>query len=408
MITKEEALMAMNSTENLKAAAAKLGVTDKVFYDLRIKHGITSRRKEDNDLEKKVEKERSQSRLNEVARENRRLIKELALKEEQIQGIWQIKGSVDAMGKGSPDWLKYTKSQHHDKSIPTLFYSDPHFGEVVKASQVNYVNEYSTEIAVKRTNSLINHFLKMTHEHLNSVDTDRMVLAFGGDNVSGNIHEELKLTNDRTVTESVWDFVTAMEVAIKELLGSGFKQIFIPCVSGNHDRNTNKTHNKNRLETSNSFLTYRFLQRVFENDSRVQFSVASGSDCLYQVNNHRMLLTHGDQFKGGSGIGGLSAPIIRAFLKKQSIYAQTGNDFDSLILGHFHHYMDLNNGQIIVNGTAKGFDEFSQAMGFGYQEPCQAMWMTDPKRGIVMPMPVYCEEKKEKEFRAEDWVSWKK
>ena len=81
--------------------------------------------------------------------ENKKLLKELALKDEQIQGIWDVKNSFDFRGTGNPDWLKYTKGSNLEKSIPTLFCSDEHWGEVVNPAQVNKVNEYNSVIARK-------------------------------------------------------------------------------------------------------------------------------------------------------------------------------------------------------------------------------------------------------------------
>lgn len=416
MLNKENVINAINSTSNLKDAAKALNVTERTLYTYRKKYDILNLNgnkeaftitQEPETINQKIEKEKIDSKLNDLRNENKKLLKELALKDEQIQGIWDVKNSFDFRGTGNPDWLKYTKGSNLEKSIPTLFCSDEHWGEVVNPAQVNKVNEYNSVIARKRYNNLINNYLSVLNEHLQNVDCDRMILALGGDNISGDIHDELSLTNDLTTMEAVYDYVEHKEKGIKELLASGFKQIFIPCVRGNHDRNTEKTHSKNILETSSAYLVYMFLQKIFAGDKRIQFSIARGMDCLYQVNNHRMLLTHGDQFKGGNGIGGITIPILRGFYKKQANYAQTGNNFDSLAIGHFHQFTSINNGQVIINGTLKGFDEYSQKMGFSYQEPCQSMWLTHSQRGITIQLPIYCEEKKDKEFRKEDWVSWK-
>jgi len=407
MITKSQVIEAVRSNEKLVDAAKSLNISAANLYEMRKKFGVLDQRKDD-EISKKVDKEKYDSKINDLQKENKKLIKDLALKDEEISGLWDIKNSFDFRGKGQPDWLTYTKSSNKNKAIPSFMSSDEHWGEVVRDDQVNFVNSYNSKIAAKRYNNVINNYLSVLNDHLQNVDCDRMVLALGGDNVSGDIHDELSLTNDLTTMEAVFDYVEHKEKGIKELLASGFKEIFIPCVRGNHDRNTEKTHSKNVLETSSAYLVYKFLQKIFAGDKRIQFSIAGGIDCLYQVNNHRMLLTHGDQFKGGNGIGGISIPILRGFLKKQSSYAQTGNNFDSMIIGHFHQFTSISNGQVIINGTLKGFDEYSQRMGFGFQEPCQAFWLTDANRGITIQLPIFAEDKHEKKFRQEDWVSWKK
>ena len=401
---------AIQTSETFFEAAKKLGVSERTLYTLKKEHNITekcNKKSSLNVIDEKIKQQKIDEQLNEYKKENARLLKELALKQEHLEDILEIKNTFDFKGNGEPDWIKYTKSTNQDKSIPTLFCSDEHWGEVVDPAQVNKVNAYNKDIARKRYNNIINNYLSVLNEHLKGVDCNRMVLALGGDNISGDIHDELSLTNDLTTMEAVYDYVEHKEKGIKELLASGFKQIFIPCVRGNHDRNTEKTHSKNILETSSAYLVYKFLQKIFAGDNRIQFSIARGMDCLYQVNNHRMLLTHGDQFKGGNGIGGITIPILRGYYKKQANYAQTGNNFDSLMIGHFHQFTSINNGQVIINGSLKGFDEYSQKMGFSYQEPCQAFWLTHAQRGITIQLPIFCEDKKNKEFRKEDWISWK-
>lgn len=425
-ITKEELIILIQESKSMLEASQKLGIDRRSLLRLREKHNIVhvsantiikkpnpfinvnSSTESLSDIEK-GKLELLKDKNNELEKELKKLQKDLALKDEEIQGIWNIKNSIDYKGVGNPDWLEYSKSNSKHLSIPTLMCSDEHWGEVVFDYQINYVNKYNSEIARQRYNNIINNYLEVTGEHLNNVDKQRMVLVLGGDNISGDIHEELSSNNDLTTMEAVYDYVEHKTKGIKALLNAGYKNIFIPCVSGNHDRNTKKLNHKNRNETSFAFIIYRFLQKIFADDKRVQFSIAGGQDCLYKVHNHKYLLTHGDCFKGGNGIGGISVPILRGYHKKLASYNATGNGFDSLIMGHFHQFTSINNGQVIINGTLKGYDEYSQAMGFGFQEPCQAFWLTHPERGITIQLPIYAENKStNKVFNEEDWISWKK
>lgn len=432
-LTKEELITLIKNSKTSEALAESLGTNRKEVYRKRKQHNILdiafgselNREKTFGEkvvFSKKIETEEVLSDLelgklelmkqrhNEVLQQLKKVQKELAIKDEELNGMLLIKNSFDYRGKGQPDWLTYTKSGNKTLSIPTLMCSDEHWGEVVFPNQVNGVNEYNSEIARSRFNNVYNNYLEVCNQHLNNVDTSKMVLVLGGDNVSGDIHEELSQTNDLTTMEAVYDYVDHKEKAIRELLVAGFKQIFVPCVTGNHDRLTKKIQGKMRNETSCAYLVYRFLQKCFAGDNRVQFSIAGGIDLLYQVNSHRMLLTHGDQFKGGNGIGGITIPILRGFHKKQTSFAATGNHFDSMIIGHFHQFTSIANGQVIINGSSKGYDEYSQRMGFTYQDPCQAFWLTTPDRGITIQLPIYCESKspKTEEWNPDDWVSWKK
>jgi hypothetical protein len=84
------------------------------------------------------------------------------------------------------------------------------------------------------------------------------------------------------------------------------------------------------------WLLYQLLAKHFAREPRVQFALPDGPDCLYRVYNHRYLLTHGDQFRGGDGLIGCLGPIVRGDHKKRSRNNQVDQGYDTLLLGHWH------------------------------------------------------------------------
>lgn len=404
-LTKKQIIDALQSSKTKVEAAQSLDIDRRTLYSYIEKFGIT----DDNlFIAVKQKEEKIKEELSELKKLNTKLLAELSIKDNEISKIIDIKNSIDHKGHYKGDFAFDLNKSSSDENIATLFFSDEHFGEVVNPEQVNGINEYNTKIAVNRYQNIITNSLDVMFNHLNNVNKKKLVINLGGDNISGDIHDELSATNDMTTMESVYVYVEEKERGIKTLLSAGFEQILINCVRGNHDRNTDRVHTKNILETSSAYLVYKFLQKIFAGDDRVIFNIAQGQDCLYQLNNHRMLLTHGDCFKGGNGIGGITIPILRGFMKKQSNYNAVGLGFDSMCIGHFHQYTSINGGQVIINGSLKGYDEYSQRMGFGYQEPSQAMWLTNPKHGITIQLPIFAEKKEEKKIVFDQWVSWKK
>lgn len=404
-LTKKQIIDALQSSKTKVEAAQSLDIDRRTLYSYIEKFGIT----DDNlFIAVKQKEEKIKEELSELKKLNTKLLAELSIKDNEISKIIDIKNSIDHKGHYKGDFAFDLNKSSSDENIATLFFSDEHFGEVVNPEQVNGINEYNTKIAINRYQNIITNSLDVMFNHLNNVNKKKLVINLGGDNISGDIHDELSATNDMTTMESVYVYVEEKERGIKTLLSAGFEQILINCVRGNHDRNTDRVHTKNILETSSAYLVYKFLQKIFAGDSRVVFNIAQGQDCLYQLNNHRMLLTHGDCFKGGNGIGGITIPILRGFMKKQSNYNAVGLGFDSMCIGHFHQYTSINGGQVIINGSLKGYDEYSQRMGFGYQEPSQAMWLTNPKHGITIQLPIFAEKKEEKKIVFDQWVSWRK
>lgn len=75
--------------------------------------------------------------------------------------------------------------------------------------------------------------------------------------------------------------------------------------------------------------------------------------------------------------------------KKRSRNAQVGQEYDTLVVGHFHTLIQMQ--RIIVNGSLKGYDEYAYKNNFGFERAQQALWITHPQHGITFSMPVQVE-----------------
>ena len=300
-----------------------------------------------------------------------------------------------------PKWLIQNRPSKTSPGVPTLFASDWHWAEVVDPTQIGGVNEYNLAIAHKRAYRMVEVAIDLLNNHMVNPKYPGIVFALGGDMVSGDIHEELQATNEKEIMAAVTDLYGVLVTCIKTL-ADHFGRVFVPCVSGNHGRNTHKIRAKGRNYTSFDWLLYCFLAKEFEGDKRVTFLIPNGPDALYKVYGTRYLLTHGDQFRGGDGMIGALGPIIRGDHKKRSRQTQIGASYDVMLLGHWHQLIQLQ--RLIVNGSLKGYDEYANANNFGYEPPRQALWITHPEQGITFSMPVNVEEPRKVESTS--WVSW--
>lgn len=301
-----------------------------------------------------------------------------------------------------PAWMVRTSSGSESTGVPTLFASDWHWGEVVDPNQVNRVNEYNIAIAQDRARTMVETTIQLLKQHIKHKDYPGIVFALGGDMVSGDIHEELSVSNELDIMPTVLDLWATLAWCI-ETLANEFGNVFVPCVTGNHGRNTHKIRAKGRNFTSFDWLVYHFLAKRFEGDERIRFRIPDGSDCHYNVYGHRYLLTHGDQFRGGDGMIGALGPIIRGDHKKRSRNSQIDMDYDTLLLGHWHQLIQLQ--RLIVNGSLKGYDEYAYQGNFPFEPPRQALWITHERYGITFSAPVMVERPKVKQHNG--WVSWK-
>lgn len=308
-----------------------------------------------------------------------------------------------------PAWLSVAPTSPSADSapgVPILFGSDWHWGEVVKPSEIGGVNAYNLEIARGRLVRLIDTTIDLLTNHMVNPQYPGIVFALGGDMVSGDIHEELSVTNDMPMMPVVLDLVDHLYIAIKRLK-EVFGRVFLPCVAGNHGRNTHKVRAKEFNYNSFDWLIYKQLDRLFQEDPDVVFFIPDGTDALVNIAGHKYCFTHGNQFRsfGDSMIGALG-PVVRGDHKKRGRNAQVGQEYDTLVLGHFHQLMQMK--RVIMNGSLIGYNEYAYSNNFGYEPPQQALWLSHPRHGITFSMPVNVSEDIGKKDRsaAQPWVSF--
>lgn len=382
---------------NVRAAAKAIGIPVQTFYhhiDVAKVRKITANDGAINSTDPQVMKATI-----------KRLENAIHVYENKIGHDDIIKGIIGTMARqceelDAPSFLLKPTSKLSSPGVPTLFISDLHWGEVVYPAQINNVNKYNIKIAHERMQTLVDtsmHLLKIISPKM---DYPGIVAVLGGDMISGNIHDELTATNEINSMPAVLDLYGVL-VGVIETLAKQFGHVFLPCVSGNHGRDTRKIWNKDRHATSFDWLLYRFLAKHFEHDKRITFFIPDGPDAYYKIYNHAYLLTHGDQFRGGDGIIGVMGPIIRGDTKKRSRNSQIDMDYETMLLGHFHQY--VHHRRFIINGSLKGLDEYAYAGNFGFEPPQQALWLTHPKNGITFRMPVFVDRKRD--VIKTEWVS---
>lgn len=302
-----------------------------------------------------------------------------------------------------PRWLTSSSTSSGVTGVPTLFASDWHWGEVVDPRQINGVNEYNIEIAHRRARRMVSTAITLLQRYMVKPEYPGLVFALGGDMMSGDIHEELSETNAMPVMPALVDLFGVLTWCIDSLADS-FGQVFVPCVTGNHGRNTHKPRAKGRNYSNFDWLLYTFLQKRFEHDGRVRFLIPDGSDAHWRLYGTRYCMTHGDQFRGGDGMIGALGPIIRGDHKKRSRNGQIDMGYDVLMLGHWHQLIQLQ--RLIVNGSLKGYDEYAASGNFGFERPQQALWITHPEHGITFSMPVHVDDVPV--AREREWLSWQR
>ena len=307
----------------------------------------------------------------------RRLNKSLAAYE-ALSKKCDLLVALDSVNSSAPSWLRKKSKKSEHRGIANLLLSDLHLDEVVSPAQMGGVNAYSRKIAEYRLKATVENTAVIAKDYIKGITYDGITVWLGGDIFSGNIHEELRITNEAPMLAS-FDFWIDPMIASLKLLADEFRSVHVPGCVGNHGRNTFKPVMKNRVEDNFDWLFYRVLARELSGDDRFTWQLPVTADVSVEHYDHRYLLTHGDQFRGGSGISGIQTPLALGAFRKSKRQQAVNDPFDTMLLGHFHQYMTIPG--IIVNGSLKGYDEYAAISNFGFEVPQQAFWITTPERG---------------------------
>lgn len=322
---------------------------------------------------------------------------------ETINGMGEFfKANIDKFGDIAKKTLLPKKISRSDArrqgkelaGVPTLMLSDLHWGEVVDPAQVEYFNEYNLATAHRRLDRIFDQAINTLITRQPDVYYDAIVLILGGDLFSGNIHDELRITNEVPMLEAVNDLLLKLFEKVL-LLASHFPHVYIPVVVGNHGRMDKKPSCKNKVKDNYDWQVAVLLEHLVKNamgpNCNVEFAISEATDAMYSIYNTTYNLTHGDQFKTAGGVGGIFPGLMKTDYRKRKRALHSGRaGYDYLVMGHWHQYGTLDG--IIVNGSLKGTDEYTYNSNFDVQVPIQALWITHPQYGITQHIPLYGDE----------------
>jgi hypothetical protein len=312
-----------------------------------------------------------------------------AKERDKLQQQLTLIEALDEIPREKPEWLappKKTKGDH--RATLCLLITDTHFDEIVDPHEVDGLNAYNREIAELRLRRCFERSIMLARQYLGGVKYDGVALFLGGDIFSGNIHEELARTNSDTLFGSLLHWMGPMVAGI-EMLSDEFGKVHVAGVPGNHGRMSKKPIAKKRAADNLDWLLYRLMAREMARNTKVTWEISKAADAHISVYTTKYLLTHGDQFRGGSGISGALSALMLGSHRKTRRQASAGKPYDYMVMGHWHQHIFLPSKGLLVGGCLKGYDEYSYVSNFEAEPPQQALWITTPEHGITFSAPVF-------------------
>lgn len=264
------------------------------------------------------------------------------------------------------------------ETVVALF-SDAHIGEVVSGEEMNGLAWYDFTTFAARYQHFVDSITSICFGKLTGYTLNDLEVFMLGDMVSGIIHEELVETAEGTVMEWLLDGAHVVAQGLRDL-ATRFSSVKVRCVVGNHGRLTKQVRFKKRY-VNYDYLFYHLLRLELADQENITFDIPKSFWHLVEVEGHTFLLLHGDNIKSWNGIPWYG--IERAMLRLTTLLASQRRFFDYACVAHFHNAgaLDRVNGELILNGSLPGGNEFSIGALFASTMPRQVIFGVHPEHG---------------------------
>lgn len=264
--------------------------------------------------------------------------------------------------------------------------SDAHYGEVVDPEEALGIT-YNTTVARNRILHYRDTVLRYAELRRESYPVDKLTLAVLGDMLSGNIHEELAITNEVMLTEQAVEMAGIL-FDITGDFSSEFKEVEVIIIPGNHPRTTKKPKHKTKFDNW-EWIMGKMVQSMFgvaqQTNGNIKITVPKSLVHTHEIFGHRIGMWHGDGVKSASFAG---IPFYGMRQQREAIQAlmsQLGLPrIDMLVMGHFHQHLYWQGEcDILINGSIKGGDEYGISTRLSAPDPIQVLLEFHPEHGLT-------------------------
>lgn len=354
------------TNEDIAAAA---GVGEASVRRFRKRHGLTAATSTRNiPVRKTLDHDVLEAEVRELRKAVRRNRREEVAEERVLRAIEQAVANTPHDPTPMPSPAPLPERAHHSQAA---LLSDWHIGEVVELDQMNGLNQYNYFFARQRVQEVHRSLLSFKSVR---PELTELQLWFLGDMVSGNIHDELRETNEFPVAQQA--VLTGHLIAdlVKSLVPH-YPAIRCIGLAGNHAR-TRKEHASKQVFDSMDVVAYE-LASALTPDS-VTWEIPRSAMYVAEIAGRNILLWHGDGVRSsmpGVPWGG----VMRRWNELRKSYAERDLRLDGLAVGHFHQANAVS-GPIFMNGSLIGPNEYGLKNFGSGERPTQLLLTFDNDR----------------------------
>jgi len=314
--------------------------------------------------------------------ENRRLFKELGTRH-------RFEKAVIASGLGGvrtdlvSSSVDISKDEGKTDVDLVLCLGDWHIGDLIRWKNTEEYNSFDFSIAQHRMAGILRGLRKWVEGQRACYNITTCHVFVMGDMVSGGIHLEL-LTDE--------EFPPPVQCAkAGELLAASLRELdtFFPVVNtvflsaDNHSRTTIKPRHKRKVEFSLGHMVAAITKAHLSPVLQWRFVEPLSAATIIEVQGFRFLLQHGDYIRS-YGITP-DAAIEKAMMEEEMVRAGTENEFDVMVIGHFHRASFKSH--LVTNGSLCGRTEYEHSRRFRPSPATQVSFLVHPTHGIFNFVP---------------------
>lgn len=322
----------------------------------------------------------SAAQLAAEAKANRNAAQRTAEAKALAQRVADLEATVDYMHRAAAHPPKIVAHKSRTKSgkrtaDPVFMLSDLHFGETVTREESLGQNEYDMAEAKRRFAKCIDNMLWLRRSMVRDDNTcDNTLIVLGGDIVSGDIHDELRETNDGGLFDQCVEAVATLAPGIKALADATPGVCHVVCVGGNHGRITKKKQIKNNFQHSVEHIGVYHPLRIALGDlgGKLAWHIPRAERFVFDAFGRRISIQHGDMVRSQGGIGGVLVPMKR--------WSARDDMADLYMIGHFHQANCFD--EIVINGSLIGESAYTKWLGVETRPPEQVAFVFDADRGL--------------------------
>jgi predicted phosphodiesterase len=263
-----------------------------------------------------------------------------------------------------------------------LLMSDAHFSERVDPETAMGL-VYNENISQRRIEHMRDVVVRYKDLRVAAFPIRKLTVAVLGDMLSGDIHEELEVTNENTTPVALVRLAYILHGVFLSFVPE-FEEVEVVFIPGNHPRTKVKPRFKQKTTVNFEYILGHFVAALAQDVYRVQ--VPKDMVYIHRVFNWRIGMTHGDGVKSNSFAG---IPFYGMRQRREAVQALLRHlgqpQLDYLAMGHFHQPMTWEgcDSTIILNGAIKGGDEYSIGNYLSSNNPVQYLLTFHEKHGIT-------------------------